>query len=56
MDTLGAGDAFVAGAIYSLINDSSLSEDVLNFACKLAQGSSAVCLGMMASLKRFKIA
>lgn len=35
MDTLGAGDAFVAGAIYSLINDSSL-EDVLNFACKLA--------------------
>lgn len=35
IDTLGAGDTFVAGAIYSLIKQSSI-EDTLNFACKLA--------------------
>ena len=35
IDTLGAGDTFVAGAIYSLIKHSSI-EDTLNFACKLA--------------------
>lgn len=35
VDTLGAGDTFTAGAIYSLIQGSSL-EDTLNFACRLA--------------------
>lgn len=35
VDTLGAGDTFIAGAIYSLIEGSSL-EDTLNFACRLA--------------------
>ena len=35
IDTLGAGDTFVAGVIYSLISDSSV-EEALNFACKLA--------------------
>ncbi|XP_068711245.1 ketohexokinase-like [Montipora capricornis] len=35
IDTLGAGDTFVAGAIYSLLKHPSV-EDALNFACKLA--------------------
>ena len=35
VDTLGAGDTFIAGAIYSLIQGSS-TEDTLNFACRLA--------------------
>jgi len=35
VDTLGAGDTFIAGAIYSLIQGSSM-EDALNFACRLA--------------------
>ena len=33
--TLGAGDTFVAAAIYSLIKESSV-EDALIFACRLA--------------------
>jgi len=35
VDTLGAGDTFIAGTIYSLIQESS-TEDALNFACRLA--------------------
>lgn len=35
VDTLGVGDTFVAGTIYSLIQGSS-TEDALIFACKLA--------------------
>ena len=35
IDTLGAGDTFVAGAIYSLIKESSV-EHALIFACSLA--------------------
>lgn len=35
IDTLGAGDTFIAGAIYSLCKGSSL-QDTLNFACLLA--------------------
>ena len=35
VDTLGAGDTFVAAAIYSLIKESSV-EDALIFACRLA--------------------
>ena len=35
VDTLGAGDTFVAGAIYSLVKGSSV-EDALIFACRLA--------------------
>lgn len=35
VDTLGAGDTFTAGAIYSLIQGSS-TEDTLIFACRLA--------------------
>ena len=35
IDTLGAGDTFVAGAIYSLIKESSV-KDALIFACRLA--------------------
>ena len=35
VDTLGAGDTFIAGAICSLIQGSSI-EDTLIFACRLA--------------------
>ncbi|KAI8991878.1 Ribokinase-like protein [Mycotypha africana] len=36
VDTVGAGDTFIAGAIYSLLQDTYIMSEVLQFACNTA--------------------